>query len=214
MRESKKMKEQRAVTIYDRLDKLYPDAACSLDLDDPYFFLVRAILSAQCTDVRVNITVNELKTMVDGPEAVLKMGEEKLAQVIKPCGLYKAKAKNIIATTSIFINEWNKEIPKDADVLVKCPGIGRKIANLLLGELYDIPALVVDTHYKRVAKRLGLTDNEEPSKVEKDVCAILPKEYWNRCGHLFVEFGRNICDARKPICDSCPLNDLCRGKIS
>ena len=210
MKLSLKKKSEIADRVYVTLDRLYPDATCSLDMDDPYFFLIRAILSAQCTDVRVNRTVNELKQLVKSPEDVLAMGEERLAEVIKPCGLYKAKAANIIRSTSIYTNDWGHDIPKDIDMLLSAPGIGKKIGNLLLGELYDIPALVVDTHFKRVAHRLGLTDSKEPLKVEEDVCKVLDKSRWNRCGHLFVEFGRNICDARKPKCDSCPFKDICR----
>lgn len=201
-----------AVRAYDELNKLYPDASCSLDLDDPFFFLVRAILSAQCTDVRVNKTVIDLKKIAASPEDVLKLGEEKLSEVIKPCGLYKAKAKNIIKTTSIYIDKWDKTIPKDIDELVSCPGIGRKIGNLLLGELYGIPALVVDTHFKRVSKRLGLTQSDDPVKVEKDVCKASDPSMWIRMGHLFVAFGRDICDARSPKCEICPLADVCKGK--
>lgn len=207
-------KSKEFLKIYETLDGLYPDAACSLDLDDPYFFLVRAILSAQCTDVRVNRTVIDLKKIAPTPEDVLKMGREKLEEAIKPCGLYRAKAGNIEATTKIFIEDWNKTIPKDIDELTKCPGIGRKIGNLLLGELYGIPALVVDTHCKRVAYRLRLTDQSDPLKVEKDVVSVAPSECLIRTGHLFVEFGRDICDARRPACDRCPLADMCREKRS
>lgn len=201
-----------AVRAYDELNKLYPDASCSLDLDDPYFFLVRAILSAQCTDVRVNKTVIDLKKVADSSDAILDLGEERISEIIKPCGLYKAKAKNIIKTTAIYNEKWNKIIPQDIDELVSCPGIGRKIGNLLLGELYGIPALVVDTHFKRVAKRLGLTQSDDPATVEKDVCKVSDPSTWIRMGHLFVAFGRDICDARSPKCEICPLADVCKGK--
>lgn len=211
---SKKRKIELASTAYKRLDEYYPNATCSLDLDDPYFFLVRAILSAQCTDVRVNKTVDDLKKIVSGPEDVLELGEERLGEIIKPCGLYKAKAKNIIGTTSIFINDWKKTIPQNIDEILYCPGIGRKIANLLLGELYGIPALVVDTHFKRVAGRIGLTINTDPTKIEKDVCAVSDPSMWIRMGHLFVAFGRDICDARNPRCADCPLNDICKGRVN
>lgn len=196
------------------LRRLYPDASCSLDYDDPYFFLVRAILSAQCTDIRVNKTVEELKDIAGSAEEVLKLGEERLGEVIKPCGLYRAKAKNIIKTTSIFINEWNSKIPENIDELVSCPGIGRKIGNLLLGELYGIPALVVDTHFKRVTKRIGLTDSDDPSRVEEDVCEVTDPSVWISLGHMAVAFGRDICVARSPKCGICPLKDFCRGKES
>lgn len=211
---SKKKKTEVAAEAFRRLDEYYPDATCSLDFDDPYFFLVRAILSAQCTDLRVNKTVTELKGIVSGPEDILALGEEKLGEIIKPCGLYKAKAKNIIGTTSIFINEWNKTIPQDLEDILRCPGIGRKIGNLLLGELYSIPALVVDTHFKRVAGRLCLTTSSDPTKIEKDVCSVTDPSMWIRMGHLFVAFGRDICDARNPRCSECPLNDICKGRVN
>lgn len=212
MRYSLKRKKEVAQQAYDTLDKTFPDACCSLDIDEPYFFMVRAILSAQCTDVRVNRTVKELEEVVSTPEEVLELGEERLAEIIKPCGLYKAKAKNIIRSTDIYINEWGKTIPTDIDMLVKCPGVGRKIGNLLLGELYNIPALVVDTHFKRVAGRLGLTESSDPPKIEKDVSMLIDASKWNRMGHLFVEFGRKICDARNPLCSECPLSEVCREK--
>ncbi|MCR5803993.1 MAG: endonuclease III [Clostridia bacterium] len=205
-------RNELAVRAYDELNNLYPDASCSLDLDDPYFFLIRAILSAQCTDVRVNKTVIDLKKVADSSDAILKLGEERLSEIIKPCGLYKAKAKNIIKTTVIYNEKWNRTIPQDIDELVSCPGIGRKIGNLLLGELYGIPALVVDTHFKRVAKRLGLTKSDDPATVEKDVCKVSDPSMWIRMGHLFVTFGRDICDARSPKCEICPLSDVCKGK--
>ncbi|MBO7453389.1 MAG: endonuclease III [Clostridiales bacterium] len=211
MRVTLKQKRESALEAYNVLNKTYPDACCSLDLDDPYFFLVRAILSAQCTDVRVNKTVEELEKKVKTPDDVLKLGESELSEIIKPCGLYKAKAKNIIGTTEIFINDWGREIPKDINMLVKAPGIGRKIGNLLLGELYSIPALVVDTHFKRVAGRLGLTESDDPTKVEADVCKVTDPSMWIRMGHLFVAFGRDICEARNPKCDICPLNKTCKG---
>lgn len=205
-------RNELAVRAYDELNKLYPDATCSLDLDDPYFFLVRAILSAQCTDLRVNKTVIDLKKTADSSDEILKLGEEKLSEIIKPCGLYKAKAGNIIRTTEIYNEKWGKIIPQDIDELVACPGIGRKIGNLLLGELYGIPALVVDTHFKRVAKRLGLTKSDDPVTIEKDVCKVTDPSMWIRMGHLFVAFGRDICDARSPKCEICPLSDVCKGK--
>ena len=205
-------RNELAVRAYDELNKLYPNASCSLDLDDPYFFLVRAILSAQCTDIRVNKTVIDLKKVASSSDEILKLGEEKLSEIIKPCGLYKAKAKNIIKTTVIYNDRWNKTIPQDIDELVQCPGVGRKIGNLLLGELYGIPALVVDTHFKRVAKRLGLTKSDDPATIEKDVCKVSDPSMWIRMGHLFVAFGRDICDARSPKCEICPLSDVCKGK--
>lgn len=205
-------RNELAFRAYDELNKLYPDASCSLDLDNPYFFLVRAILSAQCTDIRVNKTVIDLKKVADSSDEILKLGEDRLSEIIKPCGLYKAKAKNIIRTTVIYNERWNKTIPQDIDELVSCPGIGRKIGNLLLGELYGIPALVVDTHFKRVAKRLGLTKSDDPATVEKDVCKASDPSMWIRMGHLFVAFGRDICDARSPKCEICPLADVCKGK--
>ncbi|MCQ2466454.1 MAG: endonuclease III [Clostridia bacterium] len=199
---------------WERLVKEYPDATCSLDIDEPYFFLIRAILSAQCTDVRVNATVNELKTLVSNADDVLKMGEDALAEIIKPCGLHKAKSKNIIKASELFCDKWNRTIPKDVNELMVCPGIGKKIANLLVGELYDIPALVVDTHFKRVSKRLGLTNSDDPLKVEADVTRLLTPEKWNKMGHLVVHFGRVCCSARNPNCDNCILGDICKEKNS
>lgn len=203
-------KKEVANKTYDTLDKLYPEVKCSLDIDEPYFFLIRAILSAQCTDVRVNQTVSELKTLVADVNEVISLGEEKLSEIIKPCGLHKAKAKNIISASYKFRDEWGMTVPTDVKALMECPGIGKKIANLLVGELYDIPALVVDTHFKRVTKRIGLTDNDDPLKVEADVTKLIDPSKWNRMGHLVVHFGRVCCSARNPSCSECPLSDVCK----
>lgn len=203
-------KKEIAEKTWETLDKLYPDASCSLDIDEPYFFLIRAILSAQCTDVRVNATVNDLKTIVDNVDDVINLGQEKLAEIIKPCGLHVAKSKNIIAASLMYRDSWNRTVPKDVNELMRSPGIGKKIANLLVGELYDIPALVVDTHFKRVAGRIGLTNNTEPLKVEADVTKLIDSSKWNRLGHLVVHFGRVCCTARAPKCDTCPLAEFCK----
>lgn len=214
MRYTLAYKKKIADLTWNRLDKEFPDAACSLDIDEHYFFLIRAILSAQCTDIRVNVTVNELKRIAKDVDDVISLGEEQLSNIIKPCGLYKAKAKNIISASYKFRDEWNREIPKDVNKLMECPGIGKKIANLLVGELFGIPALVVDTHFKRVSKRIGITNNEDPLKVEADVTKLLDPSRWNRMGHLVVHFGRVCCTARNPKCDTCILNDFCKEKNS
>lgn len=210
MRYTLAYKKELANRTWEILDKEFPDASCTLDIDDPYFFMIRGMLSAQCTDVRVNITVNDLKNVVKDVDDVISLGEDGLAQIIKPCGLYKTKAKNIIAMSYLFRDKWGREVPRDIKELMACPGIGKKIANLLVGELYDIPAMVVDTHFKRVAKRIGLTNSDDPLKVEADVTRMLEPSKWNRMGHLVVHFGRVCCSAKNPRCESCILGEFCK----
>lgn len=212
MRYTLAYKKEIAEKTWDILDKLYPDVGCTLDIDEPYFFLIRAILSAQCTDLRVNATVNDLKKVVSNVDDVINLGQERLADIIKPCGLHIAKSKNIISASLMYKNEWNETIPTDVNELMRSPGIGKKIANLLVGELYNIPALVVDTHFKRVTNRIGLTNNTEPLKVEADVTKLIDSSKWNRLGHLVVHFGRVCCTARAPKCDECPLSDFCKER--
>lgn len=201
--------KETAYAVWNVLLKTFPNASCTLDKDEPYRFLIRALLSAQCTDKKVNavckILFDELKT----PEEIFGAGINVIEEYIKPCGLYHAKAGYILSATDLYLNEWGRKVPRDVNILMKCPGIGRKIANLLVGELYDVPALVVDTHFKRVAYRIGLTKNHEPLKVEKDVCKLFDENKWNSLGHRMVAFGREYCVSQNPKCDECPISKCC-----
>ena len=196
------------------LSEAFPDSACSLDSDSPERLAIRGILSAQCTDVRVNITAGELFTICPTMAELDALSEDELIRIIKPCGLYKSKAKSIKTFAHLYCTEWGGEVPADINALMKCPGVGKKIANLIVGEIYSIPAVVVDTHCKRVMYRIGITDNTDPLKVEKDICEVFPESSWIRLGHMAVDLGRSFCDSRNPKCDECPLTEFCRKRVS
>ena len=192
-----------------RLDEAYPQAACALKYQTPLQLLIATVLSAQCTDERVNKVTPALfeqyATAKDFAEADL----EALQEAIRPTGFYKNKAKAIKAFCRKIVDEHGGELPNSLEALVKLPGVGRKTANLVLGEIYHIPGIVVDTHVRRLAKRLGLTRHDDPNKIEQDLMRLIPKERWSRFSHQLIHHGRQVCKARKPACDTCILNDLC-----
>ncbi|MCR4689271.1 MAG: endonuclease III [Saccharofermentans sp.] len=206
-------KTELAKLTWEALCQAFPDSACSLDYDEPYKLAIRGILSAQCTDVRVNITSAELFGIYDSIDRINEASEEDIGRIIKPCGLYKSKAKSIKAFAALLAGEWGYEIPRDTTELMRVPGIGRKIANLIVGEIYQIPAIVVDTHCKRVMKRIGITKSDTPVNVERDMMKVFKKEQWIAIGHLSVDLGRAYCTARAPKCDTCPLNTFCKRSI-
>lgn len=195
------------------LENAFPEASCTLDSDSAERLAIRGILSAQCTDVRVNLTCEELFSIYPDMESLSMATEEEIAAVIKPCGLTKAKSHSIKVFSGLYCGEWNHVVPDDVNLLMKCPGIGRKIANLIVGEIYSIPAVVVDTHMKRVMYRIGITDNKDPLSIEKDLCKVFPEESWIKLGHMAVDLGRSYCDARKPKCDICPLGEFCGRRV-
>ena len=204
---------QLAKKTLDALLNAFPDSCCSLDSDKPERLSIRGILSAQCTDVRVNITAQELFAKYPSMEDILNMPDEELIRIIKPCGLYKSKGKSVKAFADLYVNEWGGKVPNDVDALMKCPGVGKKIANLIVGEIYGTPAVVVDTHCKRVMYRIGITDNTDPIKVEEDICAVFPVDSWIGLGHMAVSLGRTYCTAQKPSCDTCPLTGFCAKRL-
>ncbi len=204
-------KQENVRIILSELEKLYPVAACSLDFDgDPFHFLVRSILSAQCTDKRVNILTSTLFEKYPGMREFADAETAELGEDIKSCGLYRAKSRAIKATSEILLDEYGGRIPSESRDLERLPGVGRKVANLIRGELFGIPGIVVDTHCARVAKRLGLTDSDQPLQVERDLSACIPEDKWITLGHRFVAHGRAVCTARKPLCEACPLSEVCR----
>ncbi len=205
------MKKRAEITrILTGLTDLYPDAECSLDNDgDPFHLFVGAILSAQCTDKRVNETTRTLFIDYPDPQAFAAESEEVIGRRIKSCGLYNAKARALVRSSAILLAKYGGGIPADREALEELPGVGRKIANLMLGEIYKIPAVVVDTHCARVAVRLGLSDKTTPAGIEKDLMACVPREHWITLGHRLVAHGRNLCSARQPKCEICPLREAC-----
>lgn len=202
-----------ALKTYETLSFAFPDSICSLETDFPERLAIRGILSAQCTDKRVNITARELFGKFPEMKDIAVQDPDTIAEIIKPCGLTKSKTKSVIAFAKKMTDEWSGVVPNDVDLLMEVPGIGRKIANLIVGEIYGTPAVVVDTHCKRVMKRIGITDSADPAKVEKDIMKVFPEEYWIKIGHLSVDLGRKYCSAQSPKCDECPLASFCARRI-
>ena len=199
--------------VADELEKLYPDAACSLEYEgEPWKLLVMARLSAQCTDARVNVVSKELWKKYPTQKALSLADLSELEETVRPCGLYKTKAKSILETAKIIENEYGGEIPQTMDGLLKLPGIGRKIANLMLGDLFGQPNIVTDTHCIRICGRLGFYPESEkaPAKIEKILAKFIEKPIQSDFCHRIVLFGRDICTARSPKCEECPLKDVCK----
>jgi len=203
--------KQKAYEICSRLENYYPDAKCSLVYEKPHELMIAGRLSAQCTDARVNIVTKVLfekyKTVKDFAEADVKDIEE----IIKPCGLYKTKAQSVVEMCRQLLLNFGGEIPKTIEELTTLSGIGRKTANLIMGDVHNLPAIVTDTHCIRICGRLGLTKNKEPKKVEDDLRKIIPPEKSSDFCHRLVIFGRDICKARGERCEACPLRELCKS---
>ena len=191
------------------IDELYPDAECSLLFHDPLQLLIATILSAQCTDERVNKVTPALFDRYRSAKAFAEAPLEELEQEVKSTGFYHNKALAIRETCKILASQFAGKVPADLDALVKLPGIGRKTANVVLGNSFGIPGIVVDTHVARVSARLGLTSEKEAEKIERDLMALIPKEKWIKFSHQLIQHGRRICIARKPKCSICPLRPHC-----
>ncbi len=203
-------KKEIAALAAEELEKLYPDAECTLDYSKPYELMFAARLAAQCTDSRVNIVTKTLFKKYPTLEAFANADLEELEQDVKPCGFYHTKAKSLKEMAGQLINDFGGEVPDTMEELLTLSGIGRKTANLMLGDVFGKPAIVTDTHCIRITGRLGLTQNKEPAKVEKDLAKLIPPEKSSDFCHRTVEFGRDICNARKPKCGECPLNYFCK----
>ena len=199
-----------AITVIKILKNYYPDATCSLDFETPFQILIATILSAQCTDERVNKTTPSIFPYYSTPEDFAKMDIQVLENLIHPCGFYKNKAKNIKACSQKLIDDFNSEVPKTADELMSIPGVGRKTANVVLLEAFGISeGIAVDTHAKRISNLIGFSNENDPSKIEQDLLNLFPKEYLKDVNHLLVWHGRNTCIARRPQCDRCPIKNYC-----
>jgi endonuclease-3 len=199
-----------AAEIYRRLIAHYPGAHCALDYTSPFELLVATILSAQCTDKRVNIVTPALFAKYPTPKAMASAKPEELEELIKTTGFFRNKAKNLLGMAAAVDSEHGGQIPREMDALVKLPGVGRKTANVVLGNAFGKnEGVVVDTHVGRVSHRLGLTKQTDPVKVEQSLVKLFPREHWTMLSHLLIEHGRRICDARRPKCEICFLNDLC-----
>lgn len=206
-------RKDKAPLVYAELERLYPNAHCELYHENDFQLLIATILSAQCTDVRVNMVTpylfKEYPTCFKMAEAPIS----KLEEIIRSTGFYKNKAKNIKGCASTLVKSYEGEIPRDIDKLVHLPGVGRKTANVLLGNAYNINSgVVVDTHVKRLSNHLGLTRKSDPVKIEQDLIKIFPRESWTQLSHLLIFHGRRVCDARKPNCEICTLRNFCTKK--
>lgn len=215
---SNKKDKLKAQEIVERLKVLYPDAVCALEWGnkDGWRLLVMGRLSAQCTDARVNIVCRELFTLYPTLESLADAPIEEIERIVRPCGLYRTKAADIKNACRMLIEDFGGAIPDNMDDLLKLPGVGRKIANLLLGDIYKKPALVADTHCIRICGRLGFypEDMRDPVKTERIMSEIIePCEQSDFC-HRIVQFGRDVCIARSPKCSECPLSNICKGKRS
>ena len=202
-------KQEVANLAVEELEKLYPDIKCSLKYSNPYELMFATRLSAQCTDARVNIVNEKLFKKYPTLESFADADLEELEQDVKPCGFYHMKAKNLKEMARQLLDNFNGKVPDNMEDLLTLSGIGRKTANLVLGDVYGKPAVVTDTHFIRITGRLGLTKNKEPAKVEKDLVKLLPPDKSSRFCHQIVQFGRDVCSARKPKCSECSLNYFC-----
>lgn len=212
---TKKEKRERMAQIVSRLKEVYPEALCALEYEgDPWKLLVMGRLSAQCTDARVNAVSKELFAAFPTAKSMAEAQIEQIEEIIKPCGLYRMKARNLKDSSEMLISRFGGVVPREMDELLQLPGVGRKIANLLLGDIYSLPAVVCDTHCIRICGRLGMYPEslKDPTKIERILLQLIdPNEGSDFC-HRIVFFGRETCSARSPLCEKCPLADLCEHR--
>ena len=208
--------EQKIDEVIKRLKELYPNSGCSLEYEnDPWKLLVAARLSAQCTDVRVNIVIKDLFEKFPDVRRMAEADVHDVEEIVKPCGLYRMKAQNIVDAAGIIVRDFGGKVPNSIENLLKLPGVGRKIANLILGDVYGIPGIVADTQCIRINGRLGYYRESltEPAKVENILAKIVPAEEQTSYCHRIVDFGREWCMAKNPRCAECPLGDLCMHNL-
>ena len=208
MRVTKKIREKQL----EILEETYRGAKPELHFSNPFELLIAVILSAQCTDKRVNITTARLFKKAATPAAIVALGISGLKEEIKDCGLFRNKAKNIMATCRMLVEEFGGEVPSDYDTLLKLPGVGRKTANVVTSVAFGRPAIAVDTHVFRIANRLKLAVGETPLAVEKGLMKAIPREKWSAAHHWLIYHGRRVCKANRPLCGECPLADVCPSR--
>ena len=208
MRVTKKIREKQL----EILEETYRGAKPELHFNNPFELLIAVILSAQCTDKRVNITTARLFKKAATPAAIVALGLAGLEEEIKDCGLFRNKAKNIMATCRTLVEEFGGEVPSDYDTLLKLPGVGRKTANVVTSVAFGRPAIAVDTHVFRIANRLKLAVGETPLAVEKGLMKNIPREKWSAAHHWLIYHGRRVCKANRPLCGECPLADVCPSR--
>ncbi len=202
-------KKERVIATVNALEKRYPEAICSLNYSDPFQLLIATRLSAQCTDKRVNMVTPDLFSELPTPEKMANADIKRVEQLIKTCGLYKTKAKDLVGIGKMLCENYGGEVPDTIEELTKLPGVGRKTANLVCGDVYGKPAVVTESHFIRICNRLGFVNTTNPLVVEREMKKLLPPEKSNDFCHRTVLFGRDVCTARNPKCEACPLNEFC-----
>lgn len=200
---------RRARQINRTLAETYPEAHCELDFQNPFQLLIATVLSAQTTDVRVNLTTPQLFAKYPAPEDLAAADPEDVEQILKPTGFFRAKTKAVIGLSAAIRDRFRGEVPARLADLVTLPGVGRKTANVVLGNAFGIPGITVDTHFARLARRFGWTDQDDPVKIEQEVGELFPKSEWAILSHRLIWHGRRVCHARKPACGACPVATLC-----
>lgn len=205
----KKLNKKEVIEVLDILETTFPDAKAELNYTTPYELLVATILSAQCTDVRVNKVTEVLFKNYNTPYKMQTLKVEELGEIIRSCGCYKTKSSNIMKTSKILIDDFNGEVPSTMEELITLPGVGRKTANVVLSNAFDVPAIAVDTHVFRVSNRIGLAYADNVKETEKQLRQRIPEERWSKSHHLLIFQGRRVCKARKPLCEECSVKSLC-----
>ncbi len=202
-------KSAKVLELLRALEKVYPTAHCALEYQNPWQLLVATILSAQCTDKRVNLVTAKLFKVLPGPEQMATASQNQVEDLIRSTGFFRNKAKNLILCAEQILARHQGRVPADLEALVALNGVGRKTANVVLGNAYQIPGMVVDTHVKRLARRFGWTKSDNPVQIEKELSQLLPPADWTQSGHILIAHGRACCKAPTPICSSCPIIDMC-----
>ena len=206
------MNKKQAVEIFELLKKQYPDAKCSLDFNTPFEMMVAVMLSAQCTDERVNKVTAEFFPKYNTPKAFADMPLEDIENLIHSCGFYKNKAKNLKLASQKILTEFNGEVPQTMEELMSIPGVARKSANVIMLEAFNNPqGIAVDTHAKRISNRIGFSNAKEPQKIEQDLLKLFPKKYYYDANHILIWHGRNTCKSQKPNCENCCIKHLCKS---
>ena len=206
------LRKAKREAILKILEEVYKDTKTALNYNSPFELLIAVILSAQCTDDRVNIITARIFPRLNTPEKMGTLTQEEMEAEIRDCGLYHAKAKNILATCHMLVEKFNSTVPDSIEKLMELPGVGKKTANVIASIVYKIPAIAVDTHVFRVSHRLGLAKGADPLATELELQKAIPKENWSDAHHWLIWHGRKICKARKPLCNECPLAELCPSK--
>ncbi len=204
------LSEKEIIEVLERLKKANPAPKSELKWTSPFTLLVSVVLSAQATDKSVNLATEKLWKVADTPEKILELGEESLISYIKSIGLYKSKAKHVMGLCKKLIDDFGGEVPRNREKLMSLPGVGRKTANVVLNVVWNEPTMPVDTHLMRICPKIGLAEGKNPLEVEKSLLKRIPGEYLNHAHHWFILHGRYVCTARRPKCDECLLNDICK----